>query len=380
MAHIPVTQFIGLPVATIANEADPTALEVNAFKTDVTTFIHATSATLTLGFPAHGYVVALPGNVAANASQANRVGRAAELRTYIQGYFNVYTQAHANFVTLIAAAAVALPAPAAPHRRAPKSNLPSEFLGKSPTEAWHFIQQCINYIAIQQFPNVETEIQFILGLCAGNAAKWANEQLIAMSALAPVLPQYLADFDDFVVEFTRRWQDPHEEEKQLDWIMKGGIVQHTSVKKSNDEFNKSLALTTLTGADVAILHAYTTGLKPAIRNTSIAMIYANPNILFHRRQALMVEIDESLMQTRQATNPAPKPRTVINNPVFNVQSTPAAASGSARATTAPRGQTPIKVEAARQYTKLTPQECMELARTRSCFRCWEQGHMATQCP
>ncbi len=162
--------------------------------------------------------------------------------------------------------------------------------------------------------------------------------------------------------------------------MKGGIVQHTSVKKYNNEFNEALTLTTLTGANVAILHAYTTGLKPTIRNTSIAMIYANPNILFHCRQALMVEIDKSLMQTCQATNPAPKPRTVINNPVFNVQSTPAAASGSARATTAPWGQTPIKVEAACQYTKLTPQECMELARTRSCFRCWEQGHMATQCP
>ncbi len=164
--------------------------------------------------------------------------------------------------------------------------------------------------------------------------------------------------------------------------MKGGITQHTSVKKYNDEFNEALALTTLTGTDVAILRAYTTGLKPAVRNTSIAMIYANPNILFHRQQALMVEIDESLMQTRQATNPAPKPRTVINNPVFNIfniQSTPAAA-GSAQATTTPQGQTPIKVEAARQYTKLTPQERAELARTGSCFRCREQGHMAAQCP
>src|SRR5258706_3019952 len=203
MPHIPIPQFIRLPVATIADETDPTALEVNAFRTDITTFIHATSATLTLGFPAHSYVVALPGNVAANASQANWVGRAAELRTYIQGYFNVYAQAHANFVALIATAALAPPAPAAPHHRAPKSNLPSEFLGKSPMEARHFIQQCINYIAIQQFPDVETKIRFVLGLCAGDAAKWANEQLVAMSALAPVLPQYLVDFDDFVVEFAR---------------------------------------------------------------------------------------------------------------------------------------------------------------------------------
>src|SRR5258706_15703945 len=104
MAHIPVPQFIGLPIAIIADEADPTALEVNAFRTDITTFIHTTSATLTLGFPAHGYVVALPGNEAANASQANQVARAAALRTYIQGYFNVYAKAHANFVALIATA------------------------------------------------------------------------------------------------------------------------------------------------------------------------------------------------------------------------------------------------------------------------------------
>ena len=201
MAQIPVPQFFGLPIATIADEADPTALEVNAFRTDIATFTHATSATLNLGFPAHGYVAALPGNVAANASQANQVGQVAELRTYVQGYFNVYAQAHANFTALIASAAVAPQAPAAPHRRAPKSNLLGEFLGKSPTEAWHFIQQCINYIAIQQFPDVETEIRFALGLCAGDAAKWANEQLIAMSTLAPTLPQYLADFDNFVVEF-----------------------------------------------------------------------------------------------------------------------------------------------------------------------------------
>src|SRR5258706_2695038 len=115
----------------------------------------------------------------------------------------MYAQAHANFTALIAGATVAPPPPAAPHRQAPKSNLLSEFLGKSPTEARHFIQQCINYIAIQQFADVETEIRFVLGLCAGDAAKWANEQLVAMSALAPVLPQYLVDFDDFVVEFTR---------------------------------------------------------------------------------------------------------------------------------------------------------------------------------
>ena len=70
---------------------------------------------------------------------------------------------------------------------------------------------------------------------------------------------------------------------------------------------------------------------------------------------------------------------MINNPVFNVQSTLAAAANLACGTTAPQGQTPIKVEAACQYTKLTPQERTELTCTGSCFRCQEQGHMAAQC-
>ena len=71
MAQIPVPQFFGLPIANVGDKADPTALEVNAFRTDVTTFTNATAATLNLGFPTHGYVAAVPGNVAANALQAN---------------------------------------------------------------------------------------------------------------------------------------------------------------------------------------------------------------------------------------------------------------------------------------------------------------------
>ena len=56
----------------------------------------------------------------------------------------------------------------------------------------------------------------------------------------------------------------------LDKIMKGGITQWTSVKIYNDKFNKALGLTTLTGADISMLHAYMTGLKAAVRNTTIA--------------------------------------------------------------------------------------------------------------
>ena len=46
----------------------------------------------------------------------------------------------------------------------------------------------------------------------------------------------------------------------------------------------------------------------------------------------------------------------------------------------PRFQTPIKVETARQYTRLTPEEREYLARTGGCFRCRQPGHMAHQCP
>jgi len=201
MAQIPIPQFFGLPITNITDEADPTALEVNAFRTDMTTFTNATTATLNLGFPAHGYVATVPGNMAANASQANQVAQLVELHTYVQGYFNIYAQAHANFSALIASAVVAPPPPAAPHHQAPKSNLLGEFMGKSPTEAWHFIQQCVNYIVIQQFPDTKTKIWFVLALCMGDSAKWAHKQLIALTVLTPAPPQYLVDFDDFVMEF-----------------------------------------------------------------------------------------------------------------------------------------------------------------------------------
>ena len=79
--------------------------------------------------------------------------------------------------------------------------------------------------------------------------------------------------------------------------MQGKITQHTSVKIYNDLFNEALGMTTLTGADATILRAYTTGLKPMVRNLAIAPLRADPHMTFHNQQVLMVDIDESLQQT-----------------------------------------------------------------------------------
>ena len=100
--------------------------------------------------------------------------------------------------------------------------------------------------------------------------------------------------------------------------MQGKITQRTLVKIYNDLFNEALGMTTLTGADAAILHTYTTRLKPMVRNLAITLLHADPHMTFRNRQVLMVDIDKSLQQTRQS-NPAPACQTVINNLVINLQ-------------------------------------------------------------
>ena len=89
----------------------------------------------------------------------------------------------------------------------------------------------------------------------------------------------------------------------------------------------------------------------------------------------MVDINELLQQTCQS-NHALGCQTVINNLVINLQGTTLATPAPAQATTPTHGSTLIKVEAAQQYTKLTPKECTALASTGSCFRCQQPGHMA----
>ena len=201
MATIPLPLFHPLPTAMVIDEDDPTVLEINAFRMDINQFTTAAATTLALGNPTHGFNQNIPGPPAANASQANHVTRLANLCTFVQGYYNVYSQAHANFVALIASTMIVPPPPAAPPHWAPKSNLPAEFMGKSPTEACHFIQQCSNYIAIQQFPDPETKIWFVLGLCASDAAKWSHEQLMVMSLAGVPALAHLLDFNDFVDKF-----------------------------------------------------------------------------------------------------------------------------------------------------------------------------------
>ena len=173
---------------------------------------------------------------------------------------------------------------------------PETFTGKTTTEAQHFIRQCQNYLAVQNMLDAETEIRWALALMIGDAAQWQDEKLDELAPGAPAAP-HMNDWPDFVAHFNEQWTDPHEEEKQLDRIMQGKITQCTSVKIYNDLFNEALGMTTLTRADAAILRAYTTGLKPMVRNLAITPLRADPHMTFRNRQVLMVDIDESLQQT-----------------------------------------------------------------------------------
>ena len=336
----------------------------------------AVAPLLAIANPQHGLAATPQAAPVAGATVAERVAAANALEIFSQHYFNVYATTYGNFIAVLAAQAAqpAAPPPAPPVPCPPKMKSPETFMGKTTTEAQHFIRQCQNYLAVQNMPNAETEIRWALALMIGNAAQWRDEKLDELAPGALPAP-HLNNWPDFVAHFNKRWTDPHKEEKQLNRIMQGKITQHMSVKIYNDLFNEALGMTTLTGANAAILRAYTTGLKPMVRNLAITPLRADPCMMFHNRQVLMVDIDESLQQTCQS-NPAPACQTVINNPVINLQGTTSATPAPAQATTPTRGSTPIKVEAAWQYTKLTPEERAALQSSGSCFRCQQPGHMA----
>jgi hypothetical protein len=100
---------------------------------------------------------------------------------------------------------------------------------------------------------------------------------------------------------------------------------------------------------------------------------------------LMIQIDEGLMQSQHRTPAATKPAPcyVIQLPPLAPAGTPAStttASSAPASTSQARGTTPVKVEMARQFTRLTPEERAQLQRTGACFYCRERGHMASQCP
>src|SRR5882757_2457122 len=126
----------------------------------------------------------------------------------------------------------------------------------------------------------------------GDVSHWQDEQL-AQYTLLPQ-PVHLTDRELFTVEFKAHWTDPYEGEKALDRILKGQIIQRTSVKAYNDQFNKALSLTMETGANAAILRSYETGLKANVRIAAIGALVANRSINFRDRQTLMVYVDEAL--------------------------------------------------------------------------------------
>lgn len=361
------------PVAVMADPTDPTRVEIVAYRALVTQWNTTVLNQLAICNPQHGYAVAYPNDPPVNADQAARLARLQEIRQYVDGLFPIYAAGYAALAQAIAAGNQPGPAVAAQNPRPPKTALPEKFAGKSPTAARHFLQQCENYAAICPFATPDKEIRWMLQLLEGEASHWASEQQAQYRLAVP--PAHLTDLALFVEEFKARWTDPFEAEKALDRILKGHIIQRTSVKSYNDQFNEALSLTTQTGADATILRSYETGLKSTVRQAAGIALIANPNINFHDRQMLMVRLDETIMQTRPQTNPTPQRRYVSSNP-----SPAPSAPGTQNPVPLTPTPAPIKVEIARQYTRLTPEERERLSRIGACFRCREVGHMAHQCP
>jgi len=358
--------FLNPPALVITDEADPDRAELQVMSNDIGTWTTQVRNQLAFLNPTHGHTAALAGVPPQNAGTDVRVARLLDWRNHMNGLFHIYAAAYAHAATTLMQGLVPPVAPPAPRVQPPKTQLPTTFNGKSPTAARHFIQQCVNYIAITLFPDPETEIRWALQLLEGDAAAWQDEMLSGYQANP--IPNNLNDWDDFVTAFQARFMDPHEADKAMDRLMSHGITQKTSVKVYNDLFNKTLVLANQTGANALIRRAYETGLKDPVRIALVPLMLLNPNMTLREHQQNAIRVDESLMQTRKAATPAPA-RTVINNPVFNLPSP-----------TPSRGTTPIKVEANRQYVKLTANERTELARIGGCFYCRQRGHMASQCP
>jgi hypothetical protein len=169
--------------------------------------------------------------------------------------------------------------------------------------------------------------------------------------------------------------DPNEEGKAVDKLMTRQVTQRTSVKVYNDAFNELLNLTSLANTSVAVLRTYDAGIKTDIWTTTLPALRANQNMSFHDRQQLMVEMDESLQERHPRQQQ--QPRFVINNPVIQLPppggNSWGVSASAPRVTATPqpysRQSTPIKVEAARQFTKLTPKEQENLCRAGRCFYC-----------
>ena len=286
---------------------------------------------------------AVPAMPPANASQGVQVTRLGELRTMVLTLFAGYATAYNTFVLRLAQGRAALANIPLPQPTPQKMKLPAEFTGKDAAMAQHFLKQCNNYINQQHMNDDEERICWTLQLMEGDAAQWRDEMLSGFDAVN--IPLYCIDWDQFQAEFRLCWEDPYKANKATIKLMGGTLNQTTSVKKYNDLFNGYLDLSPYDGANGMVLDAYERGLKYEVLNG--AMAQHTPNMTFAEIQCLMVQVDEMQQHFKNrsrvpGTTPNP-PHTVINNPTFNVQTTP-----STSTTPAPtRGLTPaIKTEIA----------------------------------
>jgi hypothetical protein len=217
----------------------------------------------------------------------------------------------------------------------------------------------------------------------GGASQWQDDQMDRYDQF-PVAP-HLLGWDNFVTEFKAQWVDLNKEGKAVDKLMTRQVSQCMSVKVYNDAFNELLNLTSLANTSVAVLCAYDAGIKTDVWTATLPALRTDQNMSFHNHQQLMVEMDESLQERHPRQQQLPC--FVINNPVIQLPAAggnfrgPSASAPCASATPQPysRQSTPIKVEAAQNFTKLTSEEWENLCRAGQCFYCQEQGHMANQC-
>jgi hypothetical protein len=147
--------------AVIADEDNPTLIEVNNFQGAIVRWEQQVMAHLTFLNPNHSFNQRVPIPSVAASTLDELLLKVTQLRAHTNMLFPIYGLAYMTaaqqFVVAAAAPLPPLP-PAAPAARPPKTKLPSEFMGKSATAAHHFVQQCRNYIQITPFPDPETEV------------------------------------------------------------------------------------------------------------------------------------------------------------------------------------------------------------------------------
>ena len=368
--------LLNMPVAVITDEAVVERAELHVYHTAVNTWHNQIDRQMGFLNPQYA-MLAVPVMPPVNAGVAVRVVRLAELHTMVLNLFAGYAMAYNAFVVRLAQGQAAPANIPLPQPRPQKMKLPAEFTGKDSAAAHHFLKQCNNYINQQNMNDDEERIRWTLQLIEGEAAQWRDEMLSGFDAALP--PQHCINWDDFQREFRLQWEDPYEANKATIKLMGGTLNQTTSVKKYNDVFNGYMDLSPYDGTNGMVLDAYKRGLKYEVLNG--AMAQRTPQMTFADIQRLMVQVDETQQRFKNrsrvpGTTPTPT-RTVINNPTFNIQTTPSTSTTPAPAW----GLTPaLKAEVARQYTKLTPETRAELARIGACFYCREPGHMASQCP